>query len=181
MAIMTGSLASGKSVVANIIRRAFGAEVLSSDFVRKELAGIEAEDRRYEPFGEGLYSKEMTEKTYRTMVERAGNLLSWNISCVLDASFSKQFYRDMAVERGTAHNASCVVVDCKVDKSVQLERLEKREAGVSVSDGRREILEEFDRSFEPVPPGMKQIIHDTSKEKAAAIPEKMLRVMDLHL
>ncbi|WKZ32906.1 MAG: AAA family ATPase [Thermodesulfobacteriota bacterium] len=59
-AIVSGPSGTGKSTLAAEIAGHTGFVHLSSDAVRKELAGLSPGERRKEPFGEGIYSDDFT-------------------------------------------------------------------------------------------------------------------------
>jgi uncharacterized protein len=61
--------------------------VLSSDRIRKELAGLPAEARTPAPYGNGIYTTEWTERTYAELLRRASVLLAHGESVIADASF----------------------------------------------------------------------------------------------
>ncbi len=96
--IIFGLSGSGKSYLARILSKHFGYEWLRSDAIRKELAGIDINKRAKSPFGEGIYTEDMTERVYREMVSRAKKLLSKGKGVVLDATFLKRYQRDMIRE-----------------------------------------------------------------------------------
>ena len=71
MVVVTMGLpASGKTTLAHALASNLDLEHLSSDVVRKELVGIRPNERRPEPFAAGLYSPEMTERTYAALRRR---------------------------------------------------------------------------------------------------------------
>ncbi|MEK7281920.1 MAG: AAA family ATPase, partial [Chloroflexota bacterium] len=69
--ITTGLVATGKTVLAQALARRLGATLISSDPLRKELAGIPHQEHRFEEFGRGIYSRQFTQKTYQEMLHRA--------------------------------------------------------------------------------------------------------------
>ncbi|MDP3063752.1 MAG: AAA family ATPase, partial [Chloroflexota bacterium] len=95
--LTAGLMGAGKTRLAENLARRWGLEHISSDLVRKELAGIEESEHRYEPFNQGIYSQESTLKTYQEMFRRAAALLRQGRSVVLDASFSNAALRREAL------------------------------------------------------------------------------------
>ncbi|MFE2719579.1 AAA family ATPase [Streptomyces mirabilis] len=75
---------SGKSTLSGAPADRLGVTLLSSDRVRKELAGIPAEESASARYGEGLYTPEWTDKTYAALLDRASALLADGESVVLD-------------------------------------------------------------------------------------------------
>lgn len=157
LVVTFGNIGSGKSTLAGGIARELGCEVFSSDVVRKELAGLAPTERRYEGFTEGIYSPAMTEKTYAELLARAASELEGGRVVVADASFSRRWQRALALETASKCGARCVFILVDAPVSTLRERLIEREMkGVSVSDGRLEILDEWLARFEPpdeLPPG----------------------------
>ena len=84
-----GLSGSGKSrtarEVAPFIGLAPGARVVRSDVIRKRLAGVDAFAR----LGPEGYTPELTERTYRTLVEDAARALETGHSVVADAVFAR--------------------------------------------------------------------------------------------
>ena len=73
--VLYGLMGSGKTNIARYLRETFGWHLLSTDAVRKQLAGIGENTRVYVPYNEGLYSPEMNKRTYEEVCRRAENLL----------------------------------------------------------------------------------------------------------
>ena len=74
-------MGSGKSVLAGAQAQRAGLHVLSSDVIRKASAGVQPATPTL-TYGEGLYTAERTETTYRQMFQMAESLLERDIrSC----------------------------------------------------------------------------------------------------
>jgi len=144
-----GVIGSGKTTISKAVSAEIDAEVISSDRVRKELAGIDPEERRYVEFDADIYSPEMTEKTYMTMVDKAAEIVSSGRHAILDASFSKKALRELVLNRAEALGKKAIFVEAKAQRETITARLKAREeSALSVSDGRREILARFEAGFE---------------------------------
>ncbi len=150
LVVMSGLTGSGKSTVAGELRELLGCELISSDVVRKQLAGLSPTDRRYEPFGEGIYSEAWTERTYEEMLRQARSVLSTGGCAILDAAFLREEERERARQVAEQASARVLLVECVAPYEVMVERLVKRQAGNSLSDGRPEILDGQIRSRETV-------------------------------
>ena len=84
----------GKSTVARALSEQAGFEVISSDLVRKELAGIAPTEHRLEGFP--VASTQRTSRHERgtgALLDRARPLLLAGRSVVLDASFMRREHR----------------------------------------------------------------------------------------
>jgi aminoglycoside phosphotransferase family enzyme/predicted kinase len=139
--ITAGLMGTGKTTIAEAVGRKTGAIVISSDVVRKRLAGIRPGERHYEAFENGIYSADFTRKTYDALYAEAARLLAQGRSVILDASFKKRNERLRAAEVAVKAGARFMVVECVLDEATVRERLRKRVLdGTSASDGREEIL-----------------------------------------
>jgi len=148
--ITCGLAGSGKSTLARRLGERYAIEVVRSDVVRKELLGLEPQQRCHVPFGEGAYAPTITERTYWAMMERAERLLAQGHSVILDASFITRQHRRWAVEAARRADVPFLLLECRTSDEVIRERLRRRaERASSISDGRPEIYEEQLRVFEP--------------------------------
>ncbi len=149
--VIRGLSGTGKSMVANLLAENTGFCTFSSDLIRKELAGLAPSERRVAAYGAGIYSKEFTDKTYTTLIERAGNLLKAGRSVICDATFSKGGYLRMAKEAAREAGASFRLIECAADDETIRKRLLKRlEEPGAISDAGLEVYERQKESYEPV-------------------------------
>ena len=89
--ITCGLMGSGKSTVAKEIGKKKNITILTSDVIRKEIAGISSSEHRYEDFDQGIYSKEFSTKTYLELNVRAKKILLEGKSVILDACYGKKW------------------------------------------------------------------------------------------
>ena len=148
--ITVGLVGSGKSTLSQVMARRLGLTVLSSDVIRKQLAGIEPTEHRFEEMETGIYSAEFSQKTYRKMFADAEAILKDGDSVIIDATFLKSEERSKAVLLAQAVNADFLVIECRLDESNTRQRLAQRLKNTAVSDGRWEIYEPQKSKFEPV-------------------------------
>lgn len=149
--ITCGLVATGKTMLAQALGEAAGISVVSSDLVRKELAGLAPRERRFEPFGKGIYSSRFTQRTYKALLERAGLALAEGRSVIIDATFAQRHHRQRARELAQAMGARFLCLECRAEEDVIRHRLEERlRAGRDASDARWEIYEAQRQTFEPV-------------------------------
>jgi predicted kinase len=172
--ITCGLVATGKSVLAQGLGEAAGMPVISSDVVRKELAGLAPRERRLEPFGRGIYSARFSVRTYKALLERARQALTEGRSVIVDATFAERRYRRRARDLAQAMGARFLCLECRADEGVIRERLEERlQAGRDASDARWEIYEAQKRVFEPpteFPPD-EHLAADCSQSPARCLAE----------
>ncbi|NOS36040.1 MAG: AAA family ATPase [Deltaproteobacteria bacterium] len=140
--VVCGLTGTGKTTVAAALSRKLGVGLHSSDVVRKELAGIEPEERRLDRFEEGIYRSAFTEQTYAELIRRGRTSLQEGRSIILDATFSRAAHREAVVKVAKEAGANLHFIECTACEDVIKVRLEKRlgEKG-AVSDGRWEIYE----------------------------------------
>jgi predicted kinase len=144
-------MGSGKSVLAEALAQRLDLEVLSSDVMRKESAGIEPTTAAHAAYGEGLYTAERTEATYAQLFERADYLLAQGRSVLLDASFQRASHRAGAMQLAARAGAEFCVLECWCPDEELRRRLASRVAqGRSVSDGRWELIAQQRQAFEPL-------------------------------
>jgi uncharacterized protein len=139
LVITFGLAGTGKSGIADDLAREMGFTVVRSDEVRKEIAGLDPEQHYRGRFGEGIYSRRMTGKTYGAMFDRALRLLSDNRSVILDACFLAERERRRAREVAEKTGARfCIIAVTAPDEVVQ-KRIAVRMKEKSVSDATVEV------------------------------------------
>lgn len=122
----------------------------NTDRVRKELAGLQATERRPDGIDQGIYSPALSAQTYQTMLERAGaDIASGHLVVVLDGSYSKRSDRDAVRKAAEAMGAECRFYYCYCSEEETARRLAVRAVDrEAVSDGRWEIFVHQRRCFE---------------------------------
>ena len=140
--VFFGMTASGKSTLAQAWSREQGVTSYNTDRVRKELAGLQATDRRPDGIDQGIYSPALSARTYQTILERAGSeIAGGNLLVVLDGSYSKRSDRDAVRNVAAAVGAECDFYYCYCSEEETKRRLAVRAADrEAVSDGRWEIF-----------------------------------------
>lgn len=179
LVVVCGIIATGKSTVGKEISGATGIELIRSDWVRKELAGMSPEEHAYEPYGQGIYSKEFSKKTYEEMMNRARDRLSKGSSVILDATFSKKWQREAAKKAAIEEGANFLCIETVTPDEVIKERAEQRtESGESISDGRLELLPQIRENFEKIDEldEDEYIVIDTSNEDEGK--EKINKILE---
>ncbi|MFF6994301.1 AAA family ATPase [Streptomyces sp. NPDC008313] len=134
LTVVGGLPGSGKSTLSGALADRLGVTLLSSDRVRKELAGIPAEQSAAAGYGEGLYTPEWTSRTYATLLGRAAALLSAGESVVLDATWSDTAQREAAQHVAERTSADLVALHCHVPHEVSAARLSTCPSGASDAD-----------------------------------------------
>ncbi len=149
--LMCGLMGSGKSTIAAALARKFDAVLIRSDEVRKELAGINSGEHRYEAFGDGIYSEIFFDKTYEALFNKASKLLESGQPVIIDASFKKRVYRECGKALARSHDSLFLLVETACSDEEARSRLEERtRADKDISDGRWEIFKKQKADFEKV-------------------------------
>ena len=133
--VLVGGLpGSGKSTLAGALADRLGVTLLSSDRVRKELAGIPPEQPAPARYDQGLYSPEWTDRTYAALLERTRVLLSAGETVVVDATWSDASNRDAAGDVAQSTGSGLVALRCEVSADTAARRLASRVPGASDAD-----------------------------------------------
>jgi len=134
LTLVGGMPGSGKSTLSGALADRLEAALLSSDRLRKELAGIPPERSAAAGYGEGLYTAEWTARTYAALLDRAAILLSAGESVVLDATWSTAEQRTAAQHVAELTSADLTALHCQVPGEVAAARLSTRAPGPSDAD-----------------------------------------------
>jgi uncharacterized protein len=148
--LTAGLVGTGKSVLAANIAPLLGVEIIRTDILRKEMLHIPKTEHRYEDFGAGVYSEEMTGKTYAKALELAEQILKAGHSVIIDASYKRKTERLRAKEAAKQLGASFLIIECICPEDIIKRRLQERltETG-EPSDGRWEIYQTQKNDFDP--------------------------------
>ncbi|MDD2337491.1 MAG: AAA family ATPase [Geobacteraceae bacterium] len=173
----SGLMGAGKSTLARELSFELGLDLLSSDILRKERAGLSKTSHCRDGYNQGIYSLDFTRNTYREMFERAEETLRGGRSVILDASFSRSADRAEAAALARRMGVRLMLFHTRCPDEVTRERLEAREedAGV-VSDGRWELFSRQKNDFEPLlSPGENWEEIDTS----VPVEESIVRIVQI--
>jgi predicted kinase len=168
----SGLSGTGKSTVGKALAEALGIDVIASDAVRKELAGLEATSRS--GVAAGIYSPDWTERTYAEMRGRANAVLGEGRPVLLDATFLDSGHRQRAAGLALRYGVPFVLLETVADEDAVIRWLEARSSrGDSVSDAGvaiyRQQLERFDAAPPVVPDGSVHIVVDTTTTDIAVL------------
>ena len=151
LVLMCGLMGTGKSVLAAALADEVGAQQIRTDVVRKELQRIDPSEHRFEEFGEGIYSPEVSRLTYRKALDLAAERLRSGSSVIIDGSYQRRTERLKAAAMARTVGAAFVVIECVCSEDIVRQRLETRLTRTGEpSDGRWELFHEQKAGFEPV-------------------------------
>ncbi len=186
--IVCGPSGTGKSTLASVLGRILWARPLSTDRIRREMEGAgDAGDRGGAPgapaerpgYGEARYTLEARGRTYAEMVQRAAEELGSGRTVILDATFSKNRFLEMALEAGRKAGLGkedMIVFECTLDRAALLERVRRREAkgpapGTPLSEMRSDIIEKHLLEYEKKEGDVIRL--DTAREDGELLGEMM--------
>lgn len=148
--VFFGMIATGKSTISQAWAWQKQLRCYNSDWVRKEMAGINPTESQRESVDFGIYTKEFSQKTYNILLERAEARLKQGDSVIVDGSY--QYAHDRQDVRDLAKNLNCRIyfILCQCPEAEMKRRMDLREKDpAAVSDGRWEIYLKQKKRFEP--------------------------------
>jgi aminoglycoside phosphotransferase family enzyme/predicted kinase len=146
--VLVGGLpGTGKSTLAASLGETAGLRVLSSDATRKRLAGLEPEVSAAAAFGQGIYTPEWNERTYRELVERATDGLLDGERILVDASFREDARRREFLSLAERLRVRSVFLELHAPRSRVRDRIAERRGDPSDAD--EDIYEEAAARWEP--------------------------------
>lgn len=128
LGIIGGLPGTGKSTLSRAVADRTGAVVLASDRMRRRLAGIDPDRPSPAPFECGLYTREMTDRTYDALLSEATQLTRLGQSVVIDASWTDHRHVDRAIAAARHTHSALVEVECAASRAVAVRRIEHRSA-----------------------------------------------------
>jgi uncharacterized protein len=147
--MISGLTGSGKSTLARELGARLGMPVISSDAIRKTLAGKPG--RQVIPLNQGIYSSKMTEKTYTQIAREAEKRILNGTGAILDATFGRKSQRGKMVRLAKRHKVPLLLIHCTAADELTRKRLDQRASeGTDLSDGRWEIFLAQQAAYEPI-------------------------------
>jgi uncharacterized protein len=144
--VICGVPASGKSHLADALASASALPRISSDLVRKELAGIGSAQAASAEY----YSPDFSHATYAELGRRATGMLAEHGGAVVDATFRHRSDRD-AFAHACLVAAPVVFVECLAPADVLAERAVRRERSPGhVSDATLPVVMRERSTWEPL-------------------------------
>ena len=140
--ILIGGLpGTGKSTLARGLAENTDVEIIRSDVIRKELAGVPVAQK-----AAGCYTAEWTERTYAECVRRARDAMLDGRRVVVDASFADEGRREQFLELAQRLGVPAGLFICRLDPDSARNRLQARQG--DASDAGWEVYEEMAASWE---------------------------------
>lgn len=144
-----GLMGSGKSELSSQMAFELGLDYLSSDAVRKQLAGVDPEQAVKDPFNQGLYTLQSREITYTELLSRTEKLLESGRSVIVDACFLLEDQRERFASVSKKLSVPCIVLHLDYGlNEIKRRLIERQNRGSANSDGRPELLDQQSVCFE---------------------------------
>ncbi|HVX43840.1 MAG TPA: AAA family ATPase [Mycobacteriales bacterium] len=167
--ILVGGLpGTGKSTIAEAVSSDLGAALLSSDRVRKEMNGIPEGVSAAAPYGEGLYTSDMTARVYSELRARARSAITGGRDVVLDASWSDPHQRAAVQDLAERRDVDIVPLECVAPADVVRTRLAARAQPASSSDAGVSIYTRMAGGWAPWPEAIRIDTSGSVEESVAA-------------
>jgi predicted kinase len=135
---MCGLSGTGKSTVARMLQSRTGFELLSSDRIRKRLAGVPETASASAPYGAGIYIVGFDRLTYETLLADAGARLRDGCGVIIDPTFIRPEDRRSVLAIGAQVGVSVLFVEWQGDEREVLRRLRERTKGAMAFQTRRQ-------------------------------------------
>ena len=154
--LVGGSPGTGKTTLARALSASLGLMQLRTDELRKDLAGLGHQVQTRAPVDEGIYSPDLSARTYEELVDRAGKLVDQGESVVLDASWNEVPLRRAVAAMAAEHGATTVEIECVLEAATAKARVARRLlAGIDASDARPELIDDLRARQAPWPDAVK--------------------------
>jgi len=174
--VLVGGLpGTGKSTLAQGLAERVDFRLIRSDLVRKELAGLPAQDSARCSFAEGIYAPAWTERTYAECLCRAEKLLFEGKRVIVDASFGEEKRRRAFLDAAAQLAVPVVFLLCQAEAEVARRRLECRRGDASDADW--SVYRKATERWEDIGPATRGVLYEalTSGTKDQALA----RALDL--
>ncbi|WP_455380094.1 bifunctional aminoglycoside phosphotransferase/ATP-binding protein [Acidihalobacter prosperus] len=163
--IMHGFSGAGKTTLSSQAVEELGMIRLRSDVERKRLYGLDPEATSQSEIDQGLYSKNMNERTYNALERYAGSVLSGGFSVIIDASFLDKKRRQQFSVFAETHKVPFLILDVQAPEEQLRRRLHSRKGDASEANTR--VLDWQLSQAEPLGPGEPRLEVD-GREKLPA-------------
>jgi uncharacterized protein len=163
--ILVGGLpGAGKSTLARALAARAGFHVIRSDEIRKDLAGIPANERSPLESRAELYSPAWNERTYVECLSRAETLVQAGGRVLVDASFREEGRRRIFLEAAIRWGIPGAFLACRAAPEVVQARLNERKGDASDADW--SVHNVLARQWEKPGVQTRRVMHEVNTEGA---------------
>ena len=146
-----GLSGSGKTMGAYQLLEQLPLIILRSDIERKRIYDSETQTASSNEIDKGMYSQDMTEKTYARLEQLAAQLLDEGYSVVIDAANLKTLQRQRFIDLANTKVCPCLIMDYQSNIATLKQRIKKRaKAGQDASDATVQVLEHQVKTRQPL-------------------------------
>ena len=154
LVVIFGLSGTGKSSVAEALQGRTGFAHITSDVVRKQLAGVPLDRPPTTAEVAVLYTPEQSARTYGAMGERAAEALQQGRGVILDATFQRRSHRDAVCAVAQRRGMPILFVECRCSEDEVRWRLaERSRRGTGPSDADWNVYLQQKRTYEPLGAG----------------------------
>ena len=151
LVVMHGLSGSGKTTVAQHLLEVLGAVRVRSDVERKRLLGLEAQAHTGSAPGGGIYTADLTVRTYARLGDLCRTILQAGYPAIADATFLSRAQREAFGELARDMQLPFAVASCQAPEAVLRDRVASRErAGKDASEAGLAVLERQFATSEPL-------------------------------
>ncbi len=144
-----GTVGTGKTTVARSLAARLDAALISSDRLRKSMAGLAPQQSLSSRRGHDAYSMRSRDLVYEELLRLARLVASTGRNVIVDATFSRRRWRDLLTRSATMVGAGCALVNCRADPAVVEKRLlERARWGSDASDAGVDVMAKSAGEFE---------------------------------
>jgi len=163
-----------------------GWPLFSSDKIRKTLARVPLTERTPQERRNEVYSPQMTQRTYRKLVEDGLGAFNKCGGVILDATFSSRANRKFLQEECNKAHARLQIIEVDVDRATIRDRLRARDKSAGeTSDARLEDFEKLTATYQSPSELASDLIkisgsgpvHDTLKSALLRSAEKQVAIV----
>jgi uncharacterized protein len=141
--LVGGGPGTGKTTLARALSEELGAQVISSDDVRRGMRVDGDLDGEPGVYDSGLYGPDGVEAVYTAMLLRAGPILDGGTSVILDGTWRDPRQRARARDLASQHHSPAVELRCVVPLEEAMARIRNRPS--STSDATPQIASDIAR------------------------------------
>ncbi|TMQ34308.1 MAG: hypothetical protein E6K70_08290, partial [Planctomycetota bacterium] len=162
--VLVGGLpGTGKSSLAAELATRKGFQVIRSDVVRKELAGLPADAPTPEPLRAKLYALDFHTRTYAECLRRAEQALFEGKRVVVDATFREEHWRQTFLDSARRWGVPAVILICQASPETVQHRLQKRRH--DASDAEWLTYQQLAQQWEEPSPATREVLHLMDMDK----------------
>jgi hypothetical protein len=134
LVLVAGLPGTGKSTLARRLTDQAGFQLIRSDVIRKELAGLPPNDPTPDHLRKRLYSSERNDRTYSECERRAEEILIAGGRAIVDANFREERKRKAFVQLALRLGVPIILLICEADPATTQTRLQSRKNDASDAD-----------------------------------------------